>query len=335
MIGATAESVRYSQDLGSEVGHIEWPCAVVCTMEEPWALVQKELGVTPLHVHYVAETGITYLRTLAELPPGARRVVGIGGGSSIDAAKYLGWVHSLPVTVIPTIVSVDAMVTPAIAVRTRNIVKYIGNCAPEEVIVCDPIVRAAPARLNRAGISDVLSCHTAQFDWRLAEEQEQDVRDERVSRLAREVIDRCSQHASEIRGVTPMGIRALIEGFCAINDLTLSWGSARMEEGSEHFFAYNVERITRRHFVHGELVALGILVMSLHQNNTPEAIKETLDEAGVEYRPEAIGLADHELREALATLGAFVREVRLWYSAIDYRAPEAEKLTGALCELIG
>ncbi len=332
MIGTTAESVRYSENLEDDVAHIEWPSAVVCTMEEPWELVQGVIRVTPLQLHYISEMGIGYLRALS-LPPGTRRIVGIGGGSSIDAAKYLGWAYELPVTAIPTIASVDAMVTPAIAVRTHSIVKYIGSCAPKEVIVSDPIVRAAPARLNRAGISDVLSCHTAQFDWRLAEEQEQDVRDERVSRIAKEVMECCSAQAGEIREVSPVGIRAMIEGFCAINDLTLSWGSARMEEGSEHFFAYNVERITRRHFVHGELVALGILVMSLHQDNAPETIKQTLDQAGVEYRPEAIGLEHHEFRKALETLGDFVRDARLWYSAIDYHAPDAEKLVSAFREL--
>jgi glycerol dehydrogenase-like iron-containing ADH family enzyme len=73
-----------------------------------------------------------------------------------------------PLVQIPTITSVDAGFTDAIGVRSEGRVRYVGTIVPEEVVLDIELIRSAPARLNRAGIGDVLSCHTGLHDWRAA-----------------------------------------------------------------------------------------------------------------------------------------------------------------------
>ena len=63
------------------------------------------------------------------------------------------------------------------------------------------------------------------------------------------------------------------------------YGHSRFEEGSEHFFAYTFEHVTGRTLMHGELVALGVLIMSTLQGNMPELAREIVREAGVRHRP--------------------------------------------------
>ena len=66
------------------------------------------------------------------------------------------------------------------------------------------------------------------------------------------------------------GIRGLMELHREIGKRCDDLGHARFEEGSEHFFAYCFEFVTGRTIMHGELVCLGVLVMSAIQGNRPE-----------------------------------------------------------------
>jgi glycerol dehydrogenase-like iron-containing ADH family enzyme len=95
-----------------------------------------------------------------------------------------------------------------------------------------------------------------------------------------------------------------------------SFGNSRPEEGSEHFFAYNAELCTGRKFIHGELVCLGILLMSRLQENEPDWVMGLLEDLGVLYRPADIGLEPSELRAALSTLDAFYRQEGLPHTII-------------------
>jgi glycerol dehydrogenase-like iron-containing ADH family enzyme len=125
------------------------------------------------------------------------------------------------------------------------------------------------------------------------------------------------RNAAEIRRVSDQGIRVLVELFEAENDLCESFGNSRPEEGSEHFFAYNAELRTGKQFIHGEIVCLGILLMSRLQQNQPDWVQALLEELGVRYRPGDIGLEPGELRESLSTLADFCREEELPHTIIS------------------
>jgi glycerol dehydrogenase-like iron-containing ADH family enzyme len=85
----------------------------------------------------------------------------------------------------------------------------------------------------------------------------------------------------------------------------------------DHFVFYNLERITGRHFIHGQPVGLGIVAGSVLQDNEPEAMAAAIARAGVDIRPEAMGVSWDDVEEALRTLGRYVREVDLWFSVAD------------------
>ena len=77
------------------------------------------------------------------------------------------------------------------------------------------------------------------------------------------------------------------------------WGGAtfhnsgwnpRHIEGVEHFLFYNLERLTGRHFIHGQPVGLGIYAGSILQGNEPDAMLAALVRVGVDIRPEAMGV---------------------------------------------
>ena len=289
---------------------------VFVTMELPWVLVTPRLQSRPRHVEFVRSMERTALDEAAETLPPVDTVIGVGGGSALDFAKYLAWKRDLRLILIPSIVSVDACVTASIGVRDEGRVHYVGHAESETLLVDFDLIREAPPRLNRAGAGDILSIHTGSFDWLLGHQKEGERYDRQIARRAAELLEVLEQNAAEISRVTDEGIRTLVELFRAENDLCEEFGNSRPEEGSEHFFAYNAELRTGKQFVHGEIVCLGILLMSRLQGNRPDWVTRLLDDLGLSYRPAEIGLEPGELRDSLSTLAAFCRKERLPYTII-------------------
>jgi hypothetical protein len=71
--------------------------------------------------------------------------------------------------------------------------------------------------------------------------------------------------------------------FEAITCLVADRPEAPLSVGSEHLFAWTVEAVTGRHLTHGELVALGIVIMEDFTGGSQ--YRKALDTAQVRWRP--------------------------------------------------
>lgn len=249
----------------------------------------------------------------------AQAVLGVGGGVAIDTAKYLAWRTGLPLFLAPSVVSVDAFLTESIAVRRAGRVHYLGEVYAQQVLIDFSLIRSAPSHVNRAGASDILSIHTALWDWRAAAEAGYATYDAEVARQSQQLLDRLEAAADEVCTVTELGIRTLVELYAEEVRLCRQVGHSRPEEGSEHFWAYNVEYLYPRPYVHGELIALGVLLMSQLQENRPEWVAALLRRLGIRYRPEEVGLSLAEAAHSLATARQYAEEDGLPYSVLQQR----------------
>ncbi len=306
---------------------------VFATMELPWKLAEPRLRSPTLHVEFVKSMERARLDEAVSALPSVDAVIGVGGGSALDFAKYLAWKAELRLILIPSVVSVDACVTQSIGVRDEGRVHYVGQVRPERLVVDFDLIRAAPARLNRAGAGDILSIHTGSFDWRLGHDKEGERYDPRVAERCAELLQELEWKAAEICQVSDEGIRTLVELFDAENDLCESFGNSRPEEGSEHFFAYNAELRTGKQFIHGELVCLGVLLMSRLQGNRPEWVKGLLEDLGMLYRPADIGLDPRELRDTLLTLSDFCQEEGFQYTIIRETLEDPDAIDALISDL--
>jgi glycerol dehydrogenase-like iron-containing ADH family enzyme len=221
---------------------------------------------------------------------------------------------------VPTSLSVNAPFAHRAAVRVDGVIKYVGFKKAEAVYIDYDIIQNAPAKLNRTGVGDIFCYHTAHEDWRLAVregkcEPQWPLNEEQIAE-ARAVMLSCYDAADEIRESTEHGIRVLVEA--------LRWGGAafanngwnpRPIEGSEHTFFYALEYLTKKHFLHGQPVGLGALLMSLLQGNDPAWMKAALDRCGVPYRPEDMGVSWDDCVAALKFMPEYAEQASLWYTA--------------------
>lgn len=328
-------SARFGADtlsqLGSELGRF-----LVATMEVPWRLAQPRLQARPAAVLFVENMEIETLESQLAAAPAVDTVVAIGGGQAIDLGKYIAWKRGLRLVSVPTILSVDAFVTPAAGIRRGHRVEYVGQTSPDPLVIDYDLIRTAPPELNIAGVGDLLSIQTACFDWELAERagrSEYPFRAEDVTK-ARTILADTLAKADAIRNGTDDGLRAIVEGYMRVNTICLPAGHYRVEEGSEHYLFYELEERLRRPFIHGWIVGLGVYCLSRLQEHRHAEAVAFMEAVGLRYQPADLQIRREDLAAALLNVRRYVEGRRdLWYTVINERTITADWVEAALVGL--
>lgn len=311
---------------------------LVVTMEDLWPRFSAELDDEDAIPYFVDTLDGNALSDVAEALPTVNAVVGLGGGQAVDVAKYFAWKRRLPLFQVPTSMSVNAPFGHRAGLRFGGHVRYVGWAVPQAVYVDFDVIQEAPAAINRSGICEVLCYHTAHADWRLAEARGRTERrwpyDEALVAEARSVMEGVLDRLDDVRAVNELGIRTLMDanrwGGAAFHNA--GW-NPRPIEGIDHFVFYALEHATGRKFIHGQPVCLGIYVGARLHGDRPDAMLDAIHRAGVDVRPESMGLTWEEVGAVLANLSTFVREAGLWYG-IAHEAEVDDRFLADLREAI-
>jgi glycerol-1-phosphate dehydrogenase [NAD(P)+] len=330
---------RYGRGLLAELPAELLARPLVLTQAEPWALL-RDAFTAPAAVDRVASMEAGPLEARCAGYPEASAVFGIGGGTALDAAKHAAWRRGWPLVLMPSILSVDAAFTSAVGVRRDGRVRYEGSVRPDYLLIDFDLLAAAPPRLNRAGVGDLLSIHTALGDWQQASRRLGEAHDPAAAAEAAALLERVLAAPAAIRACGPEGLRLLAESFAAEVALCQRVGSARPEEGSEHHLAYCLEQRSGRGYLHGALIGLCTLLASAHQGRDPSRLADFLRAIELDCRPAALGTDWAALADALCAMGDYVRaEPQLQPGAFHFSdgvAPErAAALIARVRELLG
>ena len=318
-LNTNVNQIRIGRGVSTGIGK-ELGTYVVTTMEIPWNIIKNDMGKSPEKVINVTSVEKQWIEDQIKELPEFDTIVGIGGGMAIDVAKYISWKLNKKLVSIPTILSVDAFTTPAAGVRVNHDVEYLGIASPNPLIIDYDLLRSAPKELNIAGVGDLFSIHTASFDWQYANSRGKSEYPFSQNAIdnGKKILEFIYDNIGNIKENNDNGLRSIVEAYISLNTICLPIDHFRIEEGSEHYLFYELEERLKRSFIHGNIIGLGIYLLSRLQKNDPLFITEMMDNSGLIYHPNSMNIKREDLRESLLTLKKYVKsKEKLWFTIID------------------
>ena len=296
---------------------------IVITMGDLWPIYKKKFAPST-KVIFVESTDKKWLDNLILKLGNFCSIIGLGGGQAIDVAKYISWKINNPLFQFPTSLSVDAAFGHRSAVRIKNVVRYVGWSVPECVFIDLDIIKSAPIKINTAGIGDILCFITGVMDWEYARDkgklEKQWAYDEELASISLSKAQAVIDEYQEIKNMTDKGIKIMIDA--------LKWGGSsycssgwnpRHIEGVEHLIFYSLEYHTKKIFLHGQAVCLGIVIGSLMHKQRSEELKNVINKIGVDIKPNSMNIDWNEVKHSLVNLKNFVEKSNLmWGISNDY-----------------
>ncbi len=226
-------------------------------------------------------------------------VVGIGGGKTIDVAKYAATRRGLPMVTVATGLANDGIASPVASLITDGIKGSYGVHIPIAVIVDLDFVEAGPERHNRAGIGDVVSNISALADWDLARR----VRGEPVDGLAATLARMGAEAVLAHRG--DMGddefVTVLAEALISTGLAMAVCGTSRPASGGCHEIMHAIDALYPGTASHGELAGLGALFCTFLRGDERRfaEMSACLARHGLPRLPAEVGLTDDQFVEAV------------------------------------
>jgi glycerol-1-phosphate dehydrogenase [NAD(P)+] len=320
------QTVYGSNILESELAPLQ-PYVLV-TMEMPWQICQTRFdAIPPAHIAMVNSLDVDKLDAVYERLPDNVNIVGLGGGTALDSAKYFAYRRQCRPLLIPSITSTNSPFTDFISIRKNGgSFGFKVDGYPKKIVVDYDLIRLANPRYNRAGYGDLLYIQTTLNDWRIvgADSTELPVEPAIENRLM-SIMDSTFANAAEIGAGTDQGIRLLMEHTQESSGLYIDYPQYPISAGSEHLFAWNLELVSGKELIHGEIVSLGVVISSFLQRKYVEdsryrELRTALDTARVIYHPDEIRVSWDEIERTLLTVEEYNRRVRKFHSVFGKTA---------------
>ena len=295
-------------------------------------LQQKGMNVDTLLVKTATSKDIlTVEERIQEWKP--RFLIGVGGGTKIDAAKLSASRQEIPFISVPTTLSHDGIASPLASVKGLDKPYSVMAQAPLAIIADTDVIAQAPWRSVISGCGDAIAKFTAVKDWQLAHEETDEYYGEYAASLALMSAKLVIENAKLIKPGNEEGLRVLLEALISCGVAMSIAGSSRPCSGSEHLFSHALDMFKCPHAMHGEQCGVGSILSAYLHNAKWKRIRDTLKQIGAPTTASELGVKDEDLVKALE-IAATIRPERytiLHKLNLDHEACEkAAKTTGVI-----
>jgi glycerol-1-phosphate dehydrogenase [NAD(P)+] len=226
-------------------------------------------------------------------------VVGIGGGRTLDVAKYAASQAGLPMVSVATNLAHDGIGSPVASLEDEGRKGSYGVHIPIAVVVDLDYVRRSPEEQVRSGVGDALSNLSALADWELAAEDRGEAIDGLAATFAR-IGATALLHSPDALGSETF-LHTLAEALVLSGLAMAVAGTSRPCSGACHEISHAIDALYPGQAGHGEQVAVGALFASfLRGDDFFDSLDSALRRYGVARLPGDLGLTEEQFAAAVA-----------------------------------
>lgn len=215
-------------------------------------------------------------------------VVSYGGGSTIDIGKYIANKLGIDFICIPTMLSTNSYATDKVALIKENKKITLNAKIPDKIIIDNELLNLSKDE-NIYGLADVFSIYTALYDWKIAEKDILEKIDDNIYNMAEKLFKEVLEFVNnnELKDISENNIK-LFQFIGTAGYITNLYGTGRPESGSEHILAKEIEK--RVNIPHGISVSVGIVIMSIIQEQYNNNIVKSIMKLGILDKGKSYGL---------------------------------------------
>ena len=215
-------------------------------------------------------------------------VVSYGGGSTIDIGKYIANKLGIDFICIPTMLSTNSYATDKVALIKENKKITLNAKIPDKIIIDNELLNLSKDE-NIYGLADVFSIYTALYDWKIAEKDILEKIDDNIYNMAEKLFKEVLEFVNnnELKDISENNIK-LFQFIGTAGYITNLYGTGRPESGSEHILAKEIEK--RVNIPHGISVSVGIIIMSIIQEQYNNNIVKSIMKLGILDNGKSYGL---------------------------------------------
>jgi glycerol-1-phosphate dehydrogenase [NAD(P)+] len=226
-------------------------------------------------------------------------IVGIGGGRTLDMAKYAASLSGLPMVAVATSLAHDGIASPVASLEEAGRKGSFGVQMPIAVVVDLDYVRRSEPAMRRSGIGDTISNLSAIADWRLAGAE----RGEPVDGVA-VTFARTAATSVLLRedGIDDDDFLIALAEALVLSGLAMATaGSSLPCSGSDHEILHAIDHLFPGTARHGELAGAASLFTSFLRGDEGmvRAIDACLCRHGLPRTPADLGLTPEQFAAAV------------------------------------
>ncbi len=226
-------------------------------------------------------------------------LVGIGGGKTLDVAKYAATLVGLPMVAVATSIAHDGVASPVSSLEEGGRKGSFGVQTPVAVVIDLDYVRDSDERLRRAGIGDVVSNLSAVADWQLAGSSRGEPVDGLAVMFATMAAEAVLHRDDSIDDVA--FLEALADALVLSGLAMATAGSSRPCSGGEHELIHAIDHLFPGTRSHGELAGACALFACHLRGDEHEVrrIDACLRRHELPRTPTDLGLSHAQFAEAI------------------------------------
>lgn len=219
-------------------------------------------------------------------------IVAMGGGKTLDVAKYAAFVSKRPFLSIPTTIAHDGIASPiAVLKRQDDKPKSLGCAMPSMIVLDTQVISTCPPQLVKAGIGDTISNYMALKDWAFAVSRGRDEMNGYAYMMSRTSLDALME--TQFDHICPEFIDVLANSL-VLSGIAMDYaGSSRPVSGAEHLFSHALDYYCEKQNLHGFNVALGTVAVLKIIGEDATKVIDYLKKFEVDINPQHMGITEN------------------------------------------